>query len=580
MKKRPREPKHLAPVLASTTGPALIKHLASCNTTVRSQALRRLQSWLVSQTQQLSDPDIKKLWKGLFYCLWHADKTPNQVALIDRLTTLFLSLQPSLSLEFFRGFLVTLRREWPGIDRLRLDKFYLLIRRFMRALFELMRMTKWDWGVLGDYFGVLERDGFLAEDKLQGGGVNYHVASVFLDELKGVGFPVRKEVVDVVFGPFFGAMKSSKDRVLLRKVKSCLFDELLRIGEEVLTKKKMGEDPDDKDGDVLLGLVSLKMGISGRFYEVGSSTDCIQGNRKVVLGLYEEFLKLEKDLESSGVEISIPEYNNEDAGDEVPQLVPIDFDVVNGNVEMKTEAMAEEIGKKKNKKKTKEGADGGEKKKKKKKRKVDNGVLEINSAVKENNDSAITNVGDNLRLGTDSENGVKDAIEIDGSEPALDENLILNLQKQFEKVAAEMDSSCDENSDFSVTPLVPVKCNKRKKTEVVEKPESSNPKTNKNGDNEADAAGKSVEKSSKKVRFSMKNNLVWKPQNPLPPESLRLPPSVTPRGSALKKGVPPGPIIIELPSVLKKTKKKKVQKKGKSATPMIRRRRKMQTRSA
>ncbi|GER27819.1 ribosomal RNA processing protein-like protein [Striga asiatica] len=579
MKKRPREPKHLAPLLASTTGPALIKHLASCNTSVRSQALRRLQSWLVSQTQQLSEPDIKKLWKGLFYCLWHADKTPNQVALIDRLTTLFLSLQPSLSLEFFRGFLVTLRREWPGIDRLRLDKFYLLIRRFMRTLFELMRMSKWDLGILGEYFRVLERDGFLAEDKLQGSGVNYHVASVFLDELKGVGFPVRKEVVDVVFGPFFAAMKSSKDRVLLRKVKSCLFDELLRIGEEVLTKKNMGEDLNDKDGDVLLGLVALKMGFSGRFYEVGSSTDCIQGNRKVLLGLYEEFLKLEKDLESSGVEIGIPEYNNEDGGDEVPQLVPIDFDGVNGNVEMKTEAVAEEIGKKKNIKKTKKGADGGEKKKKKKKRKVDNGVLEINSAVKENNVSAGTNVGENLRLDTDSENGVKDAVEIDGSEPALDENVILNLQKQFEKVAAEMDSKFDENSDFSVTPLVPMKRSKRKKTEFVRKPESSNPKKNKNGDNEADAAGKSVDKSSKKVRFSMKNNLVWKPQNPLPPESLRLPPSVTPRGSALKKGVPPGP-IIELPSVLKKTKKKRVQNKGKSATPVIRKRRKMQTQSA
>ncbi|GER32613.1 ribosomal RNA processing protein-like protein [Striga asiatica] len=573
----------LAPALASVTGPALIKHLASCNTTVRSQALRLLQSWLVSQTEQLSDPDIKKLWKGLFYCLWHADNTPNQAALIDRLTTLFLSIQPSLSLEFFRGFLLTLRREWPGIDRLRLDKFYLLIRRFMRALFELMRLRKWDVGVLRDFFGVLESDGFLAEDKLRGNGVNYHVASVFLDELKGVGFPVRKEVVDVVFGPFFAVVKRGKDRIFLGKVKSCLFDELLRIGEEILTKKKMGMDFGDNDGDVLLGLVALKMGFSERFYEAGSSADCIQGNRKVALGLHEEFLKLEKDLKSSGVEICMPEYNNEDkggGGGEVPQLNPIDIDAAKGNVELNTWEVAKEIIKKKRNQKAKKGTYGDEEKKMKKKRKVDNAVPEINSTVKGNNDCTSISGGENLRLDTDPGNEVINDVENDGSEPALNETIILNLQKQFEKVAAEMDSNVDEDSDIFGTQMVPLKCSKRKRTKVVERRESSNTKTSENGDNEADVAGKSMEKkNSKKVRFSMKNNLFWKPQTPLPPESLRLPPSITPRGSALKKGVPPGP-IIEMPSVLKKAKKKKVQNRVKRVVPVMRRKRKIQKRSA
>ncbi|GER49434.1 N-acetyltransferase ESCO2, partial [Striga asiatica] len=120
----------------------------------------------------------------------------------------------------------------------------------------LMRWIKWDVGVLG----VLKRDGCLAEDKLQGNGVNYHLASVFLDELKGVGL-LRKEVVDVVFGPFFTIVKSSfsytvlaraeravkaqcKDQIFLLEVKSCLYDDLIIIGGEegcngVLTKKKI-----------------------------------------------------------------------------------------------------------------------------------------------------------------------------------------------------------------------------------------------------------------------------------------------------------------------------------------------------
>ncbi|KAI3472427.1 hypothetical protein Pfo_029548 [Paulownia fortunei] len=568
MKKRPREPKPLLPALASATGPTLIKHLASCNTTVRSQSLRLLQTWLVSQSQQLSDSDIKKLWKGLFYCLWHADKTPNQLALINRLTSLFLSLQPSLSLEFFRGFLVTLRREWPGIDRLRLDKFYLLIRRFMKALFELMRLRKWDVDVVGEYFGVLENDGFLAEDKLQGNGVNYHVASVFLEELQGVGFPVRKEVVDVILRPFFAVMMRSKDRILLGKVKSCLFDELVKMGKEIMIKKRMAVDCDEKNGDILLGVVALRMGLSGRFYEVGSSLDCIQGNRKVVLGLHEEFLKLEKDLESSGIEIAIPEYSNAGgSGDyhEVPQLIPIDFDPIKGNGEIGTREGAEDA--------------RDEDQKKKKKRKDDNGVSEINSMIEENGDLVRVNGTKILQSHTGSENSLSNDLESDGTALALNETVILNLQKQFEKVAAEMGSKTDEDSDFSDTPLISVKHSKRKRTKGVDGQEPGNPNTNRTGDGGVDAAAKSVEKSAKKVRFAMKNNLVWKPQNPLPPESLRLPPSVTPRGSALKKGVPAGP-IIEMPSVMKKVKKKKkAQNRLKSATSMTKRRKKMQTRS-
>ncbi|KAG8367722.1 hypothetical protein BUALT_Bualt16G0102500 [Buddleja alternifolia] len=522
MKKRPREPKPLHPALASITGPAIIKFLASCNATVRSQSLRLLQSWLAAEPPQLSDSDIKKVWKGLFYCLWHADKTPNQVALIDRYTSLFLSLKPSLQLEFFRGFLVTLRREWPGIDRLRLDKFYLLIRRFVKALFAVFRLRKWELRVLEGYFGVLESDGFLAEDKLRGNGVNYHVVSVFLEELKGVGFPMRKEVVDVVLGPFFTVMMRSQDRILLGKVKSYVFDELVKAGKEMLEKKRMGVE--EKDGDVLLGTVSLRMGLSGMFYQVGSSVDCVQGNRKVVLGLHDDFLKLEKELELSGVEIVVPEYSDVVSGGDyevVPQLIPIDSYTSNGNVES---SVGEDDDKRisKKSKKAKKGINGDDKKRKKKKRRDENGVCENKSVVVENGDFVNVNCTENFQ-------SLSDDLENDGNVSALNETVLLNLRKQFEKVVAEANSDSDDDLDFPNAPLISISRGKRKRTKEI---------TNRNGDGGVDDAAKSV----KRVRFSMKNNLVWKPQNPLPPESLRLPPSVTPRGSALKKGVPPGPL--------------------------------------
>ena len=74
-------------------------------------------------------------------------------------------------------------------------------------------------------------------------------------------------------------------------------------------------------------------------------------------------------------------------------------------------------------------------------------------------------------------------------------------------------------------------------------------------------------KKSRKVHFSLQHNIVWKPSTPLPPHDLRVPPAATPRGSALKKGVPPGPVLVLDESVLvspKRRKKKNTPKKTSS----------------
>jgi Nucleolar protein,Nop52 len=40
-------------------------------------------------------------------------------------------------------FLATMRREWFGIDRLRLDKFMMLVRKFMQQMFVHLRNADW-----------------------------------------------------------------------------------------------------------------------------------------------------------------------------------------------------------------------------------------------------------------------------------------------------------------------------------------------------------------------------------------------------------------------------------------------------
>lgn len=562
MKKKPRvpKPKPFLAALSASSGPGLIRHLGSCNASVRFQSLKLIQAWLSTSEAQLSEDDMKRLWKGLFYCIWHSDKAPAQSLLINRLSSLLLTLDPLLSLQYFTTFLLTLRREWNGIDHLRLDKFYLLIRRFVNGMFCLMRKYKWDLEYLEKYVVVLENEALIADDKLLGNGVNYHIASVFLQEIRGFNVPLeRKEVVDCLFRPFFNVLQKSLDKILIGKVKSYVFDELLNMGKELLKKKIAGTDVDKSQmGEVLLGTIALKLGFSDRLYGVGSAPDCVQGNRKVVLGLNEEFLKLEKELGASGIEIGFPEFTeiDDDNGEEVPELIPID------NGESGAAVLTE---------------DAKLKKKKKKKAKKDSQKMDKNTTVgseiagnnlEENGDSCIANSSENGNVEADNAVIIGKAATSGTDVFDFNETVMSNLQLQFEKVAAELDYNGEESEGLP-TPLVTTK-KKRKKGISTDKPSKS----------EADPQGEDetgADKSSKKVRFSMKSNLVWKPHSPLPPQSLRLPPSVTPRGSALKKGVPPGPIREMLPAKKKLKQKKKGRKILMSVSPAVKRLKKVRT---
>ncbi|PQP99681.1 ribosomal RNA processing protein 1 homolog [Prunus yedoensis var. nudiflora] len=474
---------------ATEAGLSLIKQLASCNKSGRDRALRvLLKTWLPTQLN-LHDDHMKKLWKGLFYCVWHADKVPVQTQLIDRLSSLVLSLHLPLSIHYFSAFLLTMRREWSGIDALR-----------------------------GDFF---------ADDKFLGNGVNYHIASVFLEELRPY-LPLKAEVLEVV----------------------------LRL----LEVKKLGEDVGSGDEVMVFGSIALTMGFSSKFYELGSSPECCQGNRKVLFGLHEEFLKLEKELESSGIEISIPDvvYNDDEV---VPTLVPLAGEEMEvGNSEPSEVVMVNGSAGKLLKKCKKREKDTGaadtkaeKKKKKKKKNKKENGILDSDSeksSTDRENENVVANGESSDNQQATDENAVK-----------LDDNVISNLQMQFEKIAAEagldgdVPSACDLPTASDKGPVS--KKRKRVKKSVEE-------------DVEGGTNAKSGEKSAKKVKFSMKSNLVWKPQSPLPPQDLRVPPSATPRGSALKKGVPPGP-IREMPLPTKKVKMVRVvtAKKARKAIKRI-----------
>ncbi|KDP35749.1 hypothetical protein JCGZ_10521 [Jatropha curcas] len=533
--------------------PSLIKQLASCDNKTRNKALGLLlKSWLPSQSQ-IPDEDMKKLWKGLFYCVWHSDKAGPQAHLIHRLSSLLPQLDLRVSIQYFSVFLLTMRREWTGIDRLRLDKFYLLIRKFLHFFFNIMKRNSWDSELSTRLMDVLVQHTFLADDKLLGNGVNYHIASVFLEELKPF-LPLSKPMIHVLLGPFLTVMGKVSDKILLDKIKSNVFNSLLEMGNKLLELKKSKDDVNFVDDEMVLGSIALVFGFSAKFYELGSAVECPQGNRKLLFRLHELFLKLEKDFASSGIDISLPEVNQDNDEDEVPKLVPIttemDVEVDGMNTDVAKLSSSNRLRKCKKSKKA-SGSSG-------KKAKKHNGGS-FNCDTEEEDNLVITNNGN-----------ANEESNHDANLITFNESVISNLQMQFEKVADEMglDNKVRSGCDVPEVTGKSTISKKRKRAKSKDRQQSENPGSTGEENAEGGATAKSTEKSAKKVRFSMKNNLVWKPHSPLPPQSLRIPPSVTPRGSALKKGIPPGP-IREMPAAKKAKQKAKSMKKNRKGISII-----------
>ncbi|WVZ87512.1 hypothetical protein U9M48_034140 [Paspalum notatum var. saurae] len=554
---------------ASAEAVAIARRLASCNTGTRERTVRYLLShFLPAAAPRLSASDLLKLWKGLFFCFWHADKPLYQSSVAARLASAVSAApSPADGAAFLAAYLTTLRREWAHIDVHRLDKFYLLNRRFLSHAFLLLSANSFAPGIVSQIVSVLSDKALLPEaDNVAAGtsrGLGYHVTDAFLDELLPV-LPVSLQTMDALLAPFFTVLEKSSDRVMVSKVKASVFDRLLESGSRLLEMAKKGEEVEKGSAEEKLGKVGLLFGFSKRFLDIGANTETVQSNRKVVFALRDVFVKIEKGLELSGVEIPVPEFE----ATAVP-VVPnagCNMDLGEKKAQKKKKkakkaalAESEKEGAKDLKREKKVKKDKKDKKEKKKKKKVE--VVDKGDATEQ---ITYVPVGDQ-QMGDDTD-GI-----------SFDETLKSNLQKQFEIVAAE--AGMVKGGSSSVTPANGKVAKKRKRSKSADRSSEAS-----DGDDgsEGNLLTQDGEKSGKKVRFSMKNNLVWKPHSPLPPQCLRLPPSATPRGSALKKGVKPGP-IKETPTPLKKAKpkaksaKKVLKKKPSSA---VKRLRKLQSFSA
>lgn len=63
-------------------------------------------------------------------------------------------------LTFWKGFWLAIRREWHGVDRHRIDKYLMLIRRYVERGLRLLQRVKWHPSAVAEWADTLTQTVF------------------------------------------------------------------------------------------------------------------------------------------------------------------------------------------------------------------------------------------------------------------------------------------------------------------------------------------------------------------------------------------------------------------------------------
>ncbi|KFQ51481.1 Ribosomal RNA processing protein 1 B, partial [Nestor notabilis] len=172
-----------------------------------------------------SQEELLKIWKGLFYCMWMQDKPLLQEELANNISQLIHTIENTkIRHLFIQTFWQTMNREWNGIDSLRLDKYYMLMRKILRQSFEVLKRKEWDESLI-ELFLQLQMKEIMDPDSNAPTGIKLHFIDIYLDELAKVGAKELTADQNLKFiEPFCKIAAKSKDRCVLHAVATGIFE--------------------------------------------------------------------------------------------------------------------------------------------------------------------------------------------------------------------------------------------------------------------------------------------------------------------------------------------------------------------
>ncbi|CAH0484672.1 unnamed protein product [Peronospora farinosa] len=251
----------------------------------------------LTKKKEWTNLEWDKLWKALFYCMWMSDKRPVQEELSSNLAALVHHIPSTESaLAFVRSFFRTMQREWHGLDGLRLDKFYSLVRKFVREAVALLRVQDWNETLVQELADILSTE---VVSQLPN-GPRMHLADLYLTEIyNAAGKDIVSEAFVTLLEPFFTLLNSEYDKTVFKRVRELVFDEILskyKFGPQTKTgeeeeKEETDMEEDEEEEHKVFEKVELAL-VQHRIFAIASADATIERNRSALYTLYKKFFAI------------------------------------------------------------------------------------------------------------------------------------------------------------------------------------------------------------------------------------------------------------------------------------------------
>ncbi|XP_076210937.1 ribosomal RNA processing protein 1 homolog B isoform X1 [Aptenodytes patagonicus] len=244
----------MAPAAVQPPEIQFAQRLAANEKRIRDRAVKKLRGYISVRTQRpaggFSQEELLKIWKGLFYCMWMQDKPLLQEELADNISQLIHVIQNTEARNLFiQTFWQTMNREWNGIDNLRLDKYYMLMRMILRQSFEVLKRNEWDESLIELFLQLLMKE-VMDPDSNAPTGIKLHFIDIYLDELAKVGAKELTADQNLKFiDPFCKIAAKSKDRCVLHAVATGIFEIIVDQSPYAIEDlmKELGSNSDEED---------------------------------------------------------------------------------------------------------------------------------------------------------------------------------------------------------------------------------------------------------------------------------------------------------------------------------------------
>lgn len=166
-----------------------VRKLAHNDAATRNAAFKALSNFLKSKASgKLDLLEMEKLWRGLYFSMWYCDKPVPQQNLAGKLGELFSKVIPENRLKLFhQAFWEVMAKEWHSLDKWRVDKFYMLVRRVLRHQLFRLADANWPQKQTAEFVAVLKQYPLVDDSKFPQ-SLAYHVCDIFLDEVEYVIF--------------------------------------------------------------------------------------------------------------------------------------------------------------------------------------------------------------------------------------------------------------------------------------------------------------------------------------------------------------------------------------------------------